>query len=261
MWCTDNQARKPPFFEGDHDCEPVVRNLTANFHASGDGKLNILLGHTELPFGLEVPVSTSKSLRTLLTPGDLAMKLDWGVGVNGTLGEFDYSAFLSRGSGIEYRNNKDPWSFTARVGHSVNRQRFLPEPGLGLSVFTGDVLLSNGEISERDRIAVDGVTYFNQFGLMSQLTFGDTDGRDTWNGLVEVNWSDALETIVGYIQAKSYNMNFQAGWKQAEKVSIGARFGQIAGFTWAVQYTREFSSFTNNHDLDVIDFQLKYRWE
>jgi hypothetical protein len=261
IWCTDNQTRRSPIFENDHDCEPVVRTAFINFHASGDGKLNILLGHYELPFGLEVPVSTAKSLRSLLTPRDLAMKLDWGVGVNGTLGEFEYSAFLSRGSGMEYRHNNDPWAFTARVGHSVNRQRFLPEPGLGLSVFTGKVLLGNGQISERDRIALDGITYLNRFGLMSQFTFGDTDGRDTGIALVELNWSDSLESKVGYIQVKSYNEDFQAGWKRAEKASIGVRIGQIAGFTWGVQYTREFSSFNNNADQDVIDFQLKYRWE
>jgi hypothetical protein len=261
VWCTDNQARRPPFFEHDHDCESLVRNASVNFHASGDGKLNILIGHTELPFGLEVPVSTSKSLRTLLTPRDLAMKLDWGVGINGTLGKFDYSALLSRGSGIEYRHNKDPWSFTARVGHSINRQRFLPEPGLGLSIFRGNVLLNDGVISKRERIALDGVRYFNRFGLVSQFSFGDTDDRDTWNGLVELNWSDSIEAKVGYIQYKSYNEDFQSGWKRAKSASIGARFGQIAGLTWAVQYTREFSSFTNNGDQDVIDFQLKYRWE
>jgi hypothetical protein len=141
MWCTDNQTRRPPFFEHDRVCEPVVRNAFVNFHASGDGKLNILLDHTELPFGLEVPISTSKSLRTLLTPRDLAMKLDWSMGINGTLGKFDYSALLSRGSGIEYRHgDKDSWSFTARIGHSINRQRFLPEPGVGLSIFRGKVL-------------------------------------------------------------------------------------------------------------------------
>ena len=261
MWCTDNQARRPAFFEHDHDCEPVVRNAFINFHASGDGKFNILVGHAELPFGLEVPVSTSKSLRTLLTPKDLALKVDWGVGVNGTLGKYDYSAFLSRGSGIEYRHRNDPWSFTARVGHSVNRQRFLPEPGFGLSIFTGDVLLGNGQISARDRIAVDGVTYFKRFGLMSQFTFGDTDGRDTWNGLLELNWSNGTESRVGYFQLKSYNEDFQSGWKRAEKASIGARFGEIAGFTWGIQYTREFGSFDSNSDQDVIDFQLKYRWE
>jgi len=261
MWCTDNQTRRPGFFEKDHDCDPVVRNAFVNFHASGDGKLNILLGHTELPFGLEVPVSTSKSLRTLLTPKDLAMKLDWGVGINGTLGKFDYSALLSRGSGIEYRHNKDPWSFTARVGHSVNRQRFLPEPGLGLSIFRGNVLLTNGNISERERIALDGVRYFKRFGVVSQFSFGETDDRETWNGLVELNWSNSIESKVGYIQYKSYNQELLDGWEREKSASIGARFGQIAGFTWAVQYTREFSSFKSDGDQDVLGFQLKYRWE
>ena len=261
VWCTDNQTRRMPFFEHDHDCEPLVRNAKVNFHVSGNGKLNIELGHTELPFGLEVPVSTSKSLRTLLTPRDLAMKLDWGVGVNGTLGKFDYSALLSRGSGIEYRHNKDPWSFTARVGHSINRQRFLPEPGLGLSIFRGNVLLPDGIISKRDRIALDGVQYFKQFGLVSQFSFGDTDGRDTWNGLVELNWSDSIEAKVGYIQLKSYNEDFASGWKRAKSASLGARFGQTAGLTWAVQYKREFGSFKNNGNQDVAEFQFKYRWE
>ena len=103
--------------------------------------------------------------------------------------------------------------------------------------------------------------FFKRFGVVSQFSFGETDDRETWNGLVELNWSNSIESKVGYIQYKSYNQEFLDGWEREKSASIGARFGQIAGFTWAVQYTREFSSFKSDGDQDVLGFQLKYRWE
>lgn len=261
IWCTDNQTTRAPIFEHDRDCEGLARNLSLNFHVTGDGKFNFLVGHTELPFGLEVPVTTSKSLRTLLTPRDLALKVDWGFGVNGTFSGLSYAAVLSRGSGLEYRHKNDPWAFSGRIGTYTNRQRLLPDPGFGLSLFRGDVLLGNGTISQRERIALDGSAYRGKFGFLGQLSYGDTDDRDTWNGLMELNFANSDESRIGYIQIKGFNEKFPDAWRRDIKLTGGFRQGFTEGFTWGIEYSRRFRSFTSNDDQNFIEFQLKYRWE
>lgn len=261
VWCTDNQIMPAPIFEKDHDCEGVARNLSLNFHVSGDGRFNVMVGHTELPFGLEVPVTTSKSLRSLLTPRDLALKVDWGVGVNGTVSGISYATLLSRGSGLEYRDRNSPWAFSGRVGTAFNRQRLLPNAGFGLSFFKGDVLLGNGNLSPRKRIALDCSAYLGRFGLLGQLSAGETGSNDAWNGLAELNWSNVDESRIGYVQIKAFNEERERKWHRDIKLTLGWRFGYVEGFTWGLQYSRQFRSFASDDDQDFLEFQLKYRWE
>ena len=261
VWCTDNQAHRAGFFDHDHDCEPAVRATTANFHISGDGRFNFLVGHPEVPFGLEHAVTSNRTLRSLLTPRDLGIKADWGFGINGTLNGLSYASTLTRGSGMEYKHKNQPWAWAGRIGTAFNSQRFLPQPGLGVSWFKGEILGRNGTTSERHRVAVDAIRYVGRFGLLSQVSMGKTDRIKTWNLMLEANVSNGLESKVGYLQFKSFNEQSNTGWQAANSVTIGVRLGGIHGWTYSAQFTRELTPLSKSNTQSIFDLQFKYRWE
>lgn len=260
LWCIDGLTRRPGIFDDDTDCELVNKVSTLNFAVSGDGKFNVLLGHPEVPYGLEYTVSTSQTLRRTLTPRDLGLKLDWGAGINGTVSGLSYASFLSRGSGMEYRSSGDPWAFSGRIGNATDGESFLGGEGLGVSWFYGEVLTRTKAISERWRLGLDGITYFGPLGLMGQLSLGETDDRDTVNGLVEMNAINRSETLIGYLQLQSFNEDFPGGWEDARSAIVGARFTPDQHWAISFQVEWEMSTFGNRTEQTILDAQLRYRF-
>lgn len=264
-WCVKDRLRKPSVLEGADDCHLISKVSTLEFHVSGDGRFNIVVGHPELPFGLEVPVSTNETLRTLLTPRDTGLKLDWGVGINGTLSKWSYAATLTRGSGFEWENEsktgEKPWAFAGRVGLATDGQRFLPNEGFGLSWFAGEALNPAQLRVKRWRVAADWIRYLGPFGLMTQLSVGKTADRDVYNFFGEVNRSTPGELLTAYLQYKSFNEDFAWGWESAQSVHIGARYSVTQSVTLSAQISREFEVFSGGRPQTVFDLQFRYRLE
>lgn len=265
QWCVSDRLRKPGVLKGLDDCKLISKVSTLEFHASGDGKFNILVGHPELPFGLEVPVSTNETVRTLLTPRDTGLKLDWGVGVKGTIDGWSYAATLTRGSGFEWDNEsttgETPWAFAGRVGTATDAQRFLPNPGVGFSLFSAESLNPAGVLVERWRTAFDYIDYWGPVGMMSQVSYGETEGRRVTNAFLELNRSNADETLTGYVQYKTFNEDFANGWEQANSVHVGARYAITDKFTISAQVTRELEVFGAASGQTVVDLQFRFRGE
>lgn len=259
LWCINGLTRRPGFFDGEDDCQFVSKVTTANFAVRGDGKLNFLVGHPEVPYGLEVPVSTSQTLRQLTNARNLGLKLDWAVGLNGTIGGLHYATTYGRGSGMKYKNDHDPFSFAGRIGTATDSEAFLGDPGAGISLFYGDVLTRTGAISERWRVGLDGIVYRGPVGLMGQLSVGKTDSRDTINGLAEVNLISRNAATVGYLQLRTFNEKFGTGWKDAWSVVAGARITPNTHWAVSFQIERELTTFGTNPEQTIIDFQLRYR--
>jgi hypothetical protein len=259
LWCINNLERRPGFFDGPDDCQLVTKASFVNFAIRGDGKFNLLVGHPELPFGLEVPVSTNQTLRQLTNPRDLGLKLDWGVGANGTIGGYHYATTVGRGSGVKYKDSNNPYSITARIGKATDTQSYLGAPGFGVSGFYGDVLTRVGSISNRWRLGLDGIFYRGGFGFMGQLSVGKTDSMDTINGLAEVNAVTRSANSVGYFQLRSFNQDFSTGWQDAWSAVAGMRFTPDTHWALSFQLEHELSVFGARTEQTIIDLQLRYR--
>ena len=263
-WCVDDRVRKPGVLSGTDDCELISKVSKVNFLVSGDGRFNIMVGHTELPFGLEVPVATNETVRSLLTPRDTGMKLDWGTGVNGTIDGWSYEATLTRGSGFEWKNQspdgESPWVFSGRVGTATDRQGFLPTPGQGFSAFKGKILTPTG-LSDRWRLAYDRIGYRGPIGYMAQLTVGDTDGRQVTNGFLEINTNSPDERWVAYAQLKSFNEEFQTGWERSQTWAFGVRTQLTRTAILSAQLAREPTQFFERPAQTIFDLQLRLRFE
>ena len=57
-----NSVKGPHFFEGDNDWEVVNRIMNVNFTRVFDERMNIKVGHFEVPYGLEQPLNTNGTL-------------------------------------------------------------------------------------------------------------------------------------------------------------------------------------------------------
>ena len=264
-WCVEDRLRKPGVLKGTSDCHLISKVSKLNFLVSGDGKFNIMVGHTELPFGLEVPVSTNETLRSLLTPRDTGLKLDWGTGINGTINGVAYDLTLTRGSGFEWESQsadkRSPWAFAGRIGTATDRQAFLPSPGRGVSFFSGDVLTPQGTLSDRWRVAFDQIGYRGRVGYMFQISHGETDNRDVTNGFIELNTNSPDERWVSYIQLKSFNEQFESGWQRSQTWALGARTQVTRRITASAQLSREPKKFFDQPEQTVFDVQLRMRLE
>ena len=260
LWCIHGLTRRPALFDGEDDCQVVNKVSTVNFAIRGDGKFNLLVGHPEVPFGLEVPVSTSQTVRQLTNNRDIGMKLDWAVGANGTVGGLHYATTLSRGSGMEYRSTVDPYAIAGRIGTATDSESYLGAPGAGVSWFYGDVLTRTRTISERWRLALDGVTYYGPFGFMAQISAGETDSMDTVNGLTEINVINRSDVVVSYLQLRSFNQEFASGWQDAWSAVVGTRITPDTHWAVSFQVERELTTFGSKVEQTILDVQLRYRF-
>jgi hypothetical protein len=259
VWCINGLTRRPGFFDGEDDCQVVTKVTTANFAVRADGKLNFLVGHPEVPFGLEVPVSTSQTLRQLTNARDLGLKLDWAIGLNGTIGGLHYATTYGRGSGMKYKSTHDPYSFAGRIGTATDNEAFLGAPGAGVSYFYGNVLTRTGAISERWRLGLDGIFYRGPVGLMGQISVGKTDSRDSITGLAEVNLINQSERTTGYFQLRSFNQKFSTGWQDAWSLVAGTRITPNASWAISLQVERELTVFGSKPEQTILDLQFRYR--
>lgn len=89
----------PAMFKDDDDTKIVYRNVNFNYTSLFDGRLNLRIGHFEVPFGIEHVINTNGSLRTYMHDQNIGVKGDWGFSVNGELSRFEYELAWTRGSG------------------------------------------------------------------------------------------------------------------------------------------------------------------
>lgn len=260
VWCAANLEARPAFIEKKNGCAPVFRTASVNLHALPDGKFNIALGHMEMPFGLEGVVSTNRTLRQVPTTLTLGQKMDWGVGVNGSVFGKTYTSTLTRGTGMEYLGGTKNWAWAGRIGTAVNDLRFLPNPGFGVSWFAGNVRLGNGELSDRRMLAIDMTRYVRRLGILTQISLGRMDDRRVITALGEVNLADSAETKAGYLQVKTKNIDTPHGWAAETALALGVRFGESIGSSFSAQYVHELENIDRSGGRGLFQMQFKLRW-
>lgn len=75
-----NSVKKhPSFFDDENDSKFICRICNFNMTIMDRGKLNLRIGHAEIPFGLEYNQDSNGTLRQYSNGRDLGNKLDWGV--------------------------------------------------------------------------------------------------------------------------------------------------------------------------------------
>ena len=232
-----NVQRPPFFFDDGDDWELVWRIANFNYTALSRGGFNLRVGHYEIPFGLEQNIDTNGTLRQY-TFSDRAIKVDWGVTVNGKYAGLDYEIALSRGSGNDFTARHDPYLFSGRIGTS-SQGNFIA----GFSWMLGDVLNGAGAVP-RKRAGLDLAYYTGPWELLLEVSGGDNDGNATANALLETSWRTPMENLHLYLQYRQLFNDTPNGWSDRSR------------FSWGTQYrfNQKFSASAEiSHDLDAFD--------
>ena len=182
------------------------------------------------------------------------------MGINGSIYGKSYVSTLTRGTGMEYLGGNQSWAWAGRVGSAINDVRYLPNPGFGLSWFTGNVRLGDGTLSKRSLMSADMTQYVRRFGLLVQLGIGRIDDRRVVSALGEVNLANSLESRAGYIQVSSKNIDTLGGWESESSIALGVRFGERIGAAFSTQYVYELESLNRSGGRGVFQIQFRYRW-
>ena len=248
----DNVEPVPPGFDDDHDWELIYRILNLNLYALPRGVLNLRVGHFEIPFGLEYPISTNGTLRDYLSGRNLGLKADWGASINGVVSDWNYEFALTRGSGNEYSSRGDPYTAGGRVGWSGMRA------DAGVSGYYAE-LRSPAGTSERWRAALDGQLYEGAFGLLAEVGYGETDDRGVSNNLVELNWVNPDETWLLFLQTRLFFEEFASGWDEAVKLAAGVRWAPDAHWALSAQLAQDALAFDPAGRDTVVSLQIRFR--
>lgn len=248
----DNVEPTPPVFDDDHDWELIYRILNFNLTSLAEGKFNLRVGHFEIPFGLEYPLTTNGTFRQFLSPRNLGLKSDWGVSVNGVISNVDYEFALTRGSGNEYEDDNTPYTTGGRVGVRDPRRQ------AGLSGYYAQLPVQVGT-SERWRLALDGQIYEGAFGLLAESGYGETDGLGVSNHLIETNWVNPDETWLVYLQTRIFVQEFARRWDESLSTALGVRWTPDNHWALSAQLTQDLLPFSSLARDTVVSIQVRFR--
>ena len=255
----DRLRRAPPYIDADGEWKFLPKVNTVNFHLNRNGRFNFLIGHPELPYGLEVTISTNGTLRQLLTGKNLGLKVDWGVGINGTLSSISYAMTLTRGTGVDYHRNGKPWALAGRVGSKLNSEDYIGEPGFGLSWFAGKVRTPQNTMVERRRVGLDGQWYRGFLGIMTEISIGEDDHRDVINSFFEINRINRNARFTAYMQARWLRKRLDGGWQDASSWTAGFRFTPSERWALSFQFEHESEIPADRPTDNVINLQFRFR--
>lgn len=241
-----------PFFFDDRDTELTWRIANINFMALASGRLNIRLGHFEVPFGLEQNIDTNGMLRQY-SFSERGIKADWGVSINGTLPQWDYEISLSRGSGNDITDRDNPYIFAGRVGSPAQKD-FVA----GLSFFDAKVLGTTGT-SRRQRLGLDLAWYRKNWELLAELSTGENTDTETNFALLEASWRNNQESLHIYTQFKQQRLELTSGHYSGSAIIVGANQYFPNNFSISGQWSKPIKRFGSHKKSSEFTLQLRCR--
>ena len=252
----DNVEPAPPIFDDGNDWEFVYRIFNLNYTALAQGRLNVRVGHYEVPFGLEHLVNTNGTLRQYIQPQNLGVKADWGVSVNGVLDRFEYEAGVTTGTGNDLRLNNGTFTVGARLGTPRDDTTVL-----GVSVFHGEVASASapGGFVRRTRVGIDATHYVGVFGLMGEASVGRDFSADVVNMIGEINWTTPEEDVLVYGQIRYFSRRTDT-WDNAAKVTLGLRWDLDGHWSLSTQCDVDLTTFGGAPRGGSVAFQVRYRF-
>ncbi len=286
----DNQLRHPPFFDGADDLEFVYRIFNFNFTRFGRGRLNVRVGHFEIPFGLEHLINTNGTLRDFMHGRNLGVKADWGTGINGIFPRWEYEVTISRGTGNRFFSGGGPYILAGRVGTPRDANLVV-----GISAFQGrvwnpgatrqwDARLESSAWSDfpefgeternstlvrglinRQRVGIDLQWYVRLYGLLAEVVYGQDSGptgwrrQDVFNNLVELNRTNSDGRWTLYAQSRFFASASSNRWERTLISVGGVRYARDNHWALSMQYANDL---TTSHERrgGALSSQVRYRF-
>ncbi len=162
------------------------------------------LGHFDPAFGLEPQLDTHGTILQTLAMKDIGFKKDWGVGLEGSLSNFDYKTGLQLGSGMGIRREDGSFLVTTRIG-TPTTQNFQ----YGISLLYGRVLETEDmKTIPQDKLLSDKAVLKKRIGLDSQYLFGSY----LFKGEVAYGENDSKK-VLGYLGEVDYTIPKYQSWE------------------------------------------------
>jgi hypothetical protein len=249
LYRIDNGYRTAAIYDDDHDWEFVVRTATLNYNAWGLDKPYIKVGHFEIPFGVEFSKDTFGDLHQYGQGMKMGMKMDWGIALGQELNEYKYEISATRGSGMKYRDEGDPFAYAGRIS-TLNDSQW----ALGTSLFYGEII-DKDTTSERSAIAIDFEYFYNTHGVIFEIYTGQQNEKDIWGSLVEFNSQSQDESKEVYLQHFYKKMGSQTAYSA---LVAGISYRLSKELTISNQIKKELESINTQETL--FELQLRYRF-
>ena len=235
----------------------VYRIFNYNHALMSRGRMNLKIGHFEIPMGLEHSINTNGTLRDYTHGRNIGVKADWGVSLNGMLPNAEYEVSVTRGAGNNWETEGNPYIVAARVATPGHRNLVW-----GVSAMSGDVFVQNsgGQTVERHRIGTDVQWYVNQYGLLGEVSIGETNGESTGTVLIELNRTANSGAWMAYTQLVYSTLDPEGGSQQdASTVHLGAKW-DLTRWDLSLQISHDLDSFDGNSERNVYVAQARYRF-
>ncbi len=235
----------------------VYRIFNYNHALLPRGRMNLKIGHFEIPMGLEHSINTNGTLRDYTHGRNIGVKADWGVSLNGVLEGAEYEVSITRGSGNNWEPEGDPYIVAGRIATPSHRNLVW-----GVSAMSGDVFVQNsgGQTVERQRVGVDLQWHVNQYGLFGEISVGDRNGEGTSTGLIELNRTANSGLWMAYAQLIYSTLDPDARPEEdASTVLVGAKW-DLARWDFSLQLSHDLDSFDGNSERNLYVAQARYRF-
>lgn len=246
----------PGFLDDAHDTELQWRIFNGNVKLRDSGALNLRVGHFELPFGLEQTLDTNGTLRQYTHGANFGFKADWGATLNGEFDEFEYEFAWSRGGGNEYRSAGGDGVFSGRIGMPRDADVIA-----GLSFLDG-TFWDGGNATEKQRVALDVQVYRRALGYFLEVAVGEEDqDTDVVRGIAEVNWRDAYETTLVWLQLGGEERSSPAGTDGSVSTQLGVQWRASQDWTLSTQVVQVLEPLVDDGNRSTsLLLQLRYRF-
>jgi len=280
----DNAAPLPHHAEDDDDWELEFHEVHLTMTRWGRGRSNIRIGRQTVPYGLEQTAETHLTLYQTISHENLGLKRDWGIGVLGSLPKMEYAVAVTQASGHEYWNVGKNFALAGRLGTPSDRNL-----AVGASAFYGQVRTEHGIHRWRDglgspsrvdrvlrrspdkgrgednllrslRVGVDFTYLWEAWTFKAELSAGRDYDQDVVNGLAEIAWASADESVYAYLQGINLAHETAAGWDEDVLVRIGGACNLNAHVQVSAQYEQDISVFGSRSRDAVFQFQWRVRF-
>ncbi len=251
----EDEEIRPGFANGEWTY--VYRIFNYNHVLLPRGRMNLKIGHFEIPMGLEHSINTNGTLRDYTHGRNIGVKADWGASLNGVLPGAEYEVSVTRGSGNNWETEGDPYIVAGRIATPGHRNVVW-----GVSAMAGDVFVQNsgGQTVERERLGVDVQWYLNQYGVLGEVSVGEANGEGTSTSLIELNRTANSGHWMAYAQYIYSTRDPDLGSSlDASTVLLGAKW-DLKRWDFSLQLSHDLDSFDGNSERNVYVAQARYRF-
>jgi hypothetical protein len=256
MRIQDREKPRPGFYDSESDWAFLPRNVYFDYTGLSRGQFNLRVGHIMPPFGLRYVSNTTGTLRQLITGPNLGLKIDYGLSTHGRIPMGSYHVSFTRGSGVEYKSDGDPYAVSGRIATPSNKQLMV-----GLSGFKAEMLTPKGLLS-RTRFGLDLRTYYGPIDYMMEVSYGhDQEETAVLNGFGELSWSPGIGDLLVYTQGKYFSVKPDGVDEFVSRTfaTVGVRYQLGYGFIAAANYEHPLELPEGMTVSPQVRFQLRHR--